>query len=211
VNRMNILRLLCKGRLSTLAVLAGLLLLFTASNVQAGGCAPSPPFKASAAPAIPFVSPHDDSSSDPATIVGLWHLIYTATFSTSGPLPVPVIPPGPPSSFQFLESFKTWHADGTEFENAFLPPTGGNICFGVWKDAGHGSVTLHHIGLMFAADGSVAFLFTVDETDTVARNGKSYSGSFDFRLWPPVFAEVGTGTPLQEIKGTTAGTRITVN
>jgi hypothetical protein len=66
-------------------------------------------------------------------------------------------------------------------------------------------------GLMFAPDGSVSFIFTVDERDTVAPNGKTYSGTFDFKLWPPVFSEVDTGKPLQEIKGTTAGTRIPVD
>ncbi len=92
------------------------------------------------------------------------------------------------------ESFKTWHGDGTEFENAFLPPTGGNICFGVWKDLDHGSVKLHHIGLMFDSMGRVSNIFTVDEKDTVASNGKTYSGTFDFKLWPPSFDAVGVGT-----------------
>jgi hypothetical protein len=219
MNRMNIFQALRSGRFSALVALVALGLLFTAAGAKAGGCVAS--YKAAAAPSIPFVSPQEDASANhqeggewrnkPATIVGLWHLIYTATYSTSGPIPVPVIPPGPPSSFQFLESFKTWHADGTEFENAFLPPTGGNICFGVWEDSGHGNVKLHHIGLMFAPDGSVSFIFTVDEKDTVAPNGKTYSGTFDFKLWPPVFSEVDTGKPLQEVKGTTAGTRITVD
>jgi hypothetical protein len=104
-----------------------------------------------------------------------------------GPLPVPVIPPGPPSSFQFVETFKTWHSDGTEFENAFLPPAGGNICFGVWKDLGEGRVKLHHIGLMFAPDGSISNIFTVDETDTVAFNGRTYKGNFAIKLRPPFF------------------------
>ena len=88
---------------------------------------------------------------------------------------------------------------------------GGNICFGVWKDLGDGRVKLHHIGLMFAPDGSIANIFTVDEKDTVASNGKSYSGTFDLKLWPPIFVSVGVGTPVQEIKGTTAATRITVD
>jgi hypothetical protein len=140
--------------------------------------------------------------------VGLWHVIYTATSDTPGPLPVP---PAPPASFQFLESFKTWHADGTEFENAFLPPAGGNICFGVWKETGHSSVKLHHIGLMFDPSGNLAFIFTVDERNTVSAHGNSYAGTWDFRLWPPSFAVVGTGKPLQEISGTTAATRITVD
>jgi hypothetical protein len=216
----NTLQLLWSGRFSALVALVASGLLFAAAGAKAGGCAVT--YKAGAAFSIPFVSPQEDAaanrqeaadwSNTPApSIVGLWHLIYTANYSTSGPLPVPVIPPGPPNSFQFLESFKTWHSDGTEFENAFLPPAGGNICFGVWEDSGHGSVKLHHIGLMFASDGSVSFIFTVDEKDTVAANGKSYTGTFDFKLWPPVFSEVDTGKPLQEIKGATAGTRITVD
>src|SRR5580700_6808124 len=146
-----------------------------------------------------------------------------------GPLPVPVIPPGPPSSFQFVETFKTWHSDGTEFENAFLPPAGGNICFGVWKDLGDGRVKLHHIGLMFNTDGNppayvgappeyVTNVFTVDETDKVAPNSKTYSGYFDVKLYlPSACAESAagsytcTGTPLAEVTGTTFGTRITVD
>jgi len=187
--------------------LVGLGLLLNASSAKADCSLVN---KTGAAPSIPFVSPpgrissnhqEDEKSNKSASIVGLWHLIYTAT-SASGPFP--------PTPFQFLESFKTWHADGTEFENAFLPPTGGNICFGVWKDLGDGRVKLHHIGLMFDATGNVSNIFTVDEKDTVASNGKTYSGTFDFKLWPPSFDAVDIGSPLAEVTGTTAGTRITV-
>jgi hypothetical protein len=185
-------------------VLAVLGVLFTAAGAKAGGCAV--PYKAGAAPAIPFVSPHADGEwNEHAGIVGLWHVIYTGTYDNN-------FPPGgpyPPTPFPFLESFKTWHADGTEFENAFLPPAGGNICFGVWKELGNGTVKLHHIGLMFNPDGSVSSMFTVDETDTV--DGKTYTGTFDFKLWPPSFAAVGVGTPIAEVKGTTAATRVTVD
>src|SRR5215469_9025991 len=48
------------------------------------------------------------------SIVGLWHVTYTA----GGQL--------------FYEAFDEWYSDGTEFENANLPPAEGNICFGVW-------------------------------------------------------------------------------
>lgn len=216
MNRRNIFRTLWGGRCAALVALAGLGLLFGASGAKAGGCASG--YKASAAPGIPFVSPPQDEALNrqddndwhgPVAIVGLWHVVYTATYSTAGPLPVPVIPPGPPESFQFIQSYKTWHGDGTEFENAFLPPAGGNVCFGVWKDLGHGSVKLHHIGLMFDPAGNVANVFTVDETDTVAPNGKTYAGQFDFKIFEGTDV-LGTGTVLQELKGTTAGTRITV-
>jgi hypothetical protein len=215
MDRKNMSRVFRSIRFSSIAALAAFALLFVASGAQAGGCAVG--YKAGAtAPPIPFVGPQaDDHQGDdehgPASIVGLWHVIYTATESTAGPLPVPVIPPGPPSSFQFVETFKTWHADGTEFENAFLPPAGGNICFGVWRDIGEDSVKLHHIGLMFAPDGSISNIFTVDETDKVASNGKTYKGNFVIKLWPAVFDLVGVGNPVQVIKGTTAATRITVD
>ena len=64
---------------------------------------------------------------------------------------------------------------------------------------------------MFAPDGSISNIFTVDETDTVASNGKTYKGNFAIKLWPPFFDLVGVGTPVQEIQGTTAATRITVD
>jgi hypothetical protein len=199
------LKILRSGRFSALSVLVGLGLLFTAASARAG-C--GIPYKAGAAPAIPFVSPHgDDESREQGSIVGLWHVIYTGNYDNN-------FPPGgpyPPIPFQFLESFKTWHADGNEFENAFLPPTGGNICFGVWKDLGDHRVKLHHIGLIFAPDGSISSIFTVDETDTVAFDGKTYKGMFDFKLWPPSYDAVGVGTPIAEVKGTTAATRIIVD
>jgi hypothetical protein len=200
----KILRTRWSRRFSVLAAVVGLGLLFSASGANAG-CAV--PYKVASAPAIPFLSPHwQDEGNEKASIVGLWHVIYTGTSDDN-------FPPGgpfPPTPFQFLESFKTWHADGTEFENAFLPPSGGNVCFGVWKEVDDCTVKLHHIGLMFNPDGSLLAIFTVDETDKVASDGKTYKGSFDFKLWPPSYDAVGKGTPISEVKGTTAATRITV-
>jgi hypothetical protein len=44
---------------------------------------------------------------------------------------------------------------------------------GVWKQVGARGVRLHHMGWLFAADGSPAGSFTIDETDTLAENGMS--------------------------------------
>jgi hypothetical protein len=215
MNRMSIFQALRSRRFSALVAVAGLGLLFTTPSAKAGGCS-AIPFTAAAVRPIAYSIPargaeprnDDRDSRDHASIVGLWHLIYTATYTSNGSF-LPVPSPAPPGGFQFLESYKTWHGDGTEFENAFLPPTGGNICFGVWKETGNGKVKLHHIGLMFNGN-VIANVFTVDEIDTVARNGNTYTGSFDFKLFGGTDV-YGTGTPLQEIKGTTAGTRITVD
>ena len=207
MNRMHICRAFRSGRFCALVALVGLAILFTASGTKAAGCGLT--YKMGAAPSFPFLSaPGNESlnhqegeeSNKHASIVGLWHVIYTAT---SAPPPFPTPP------FKFAETYKTWHGDGTEFENAFLPPGGGNVCFGVWKDLDDGGVKLHHIGLMFASNGSVSHVFTVDETNTVASNGKTYTGTFDFKLFGPTNV-YGTGLASEEVKGTTAGTRITV-
>ena len=206
----NIFQAFRREQFVAFVALVGLGLLFTASSAKADCGLPS---KKGAAPSIPFLSPsgretsnhqdEDEKSNKHASIVGLWHVVYTATSAPN--------PPFPSTPFQFAESLKQWHGDGTEFENAFLPPTGGNICFGVWKDLGHGNAKLHHIGLMFDGEGLVKNIFTQDETNTVASNGKTYSGTFDFKIWPPSFDAVGVGSPLVEVTGTMAATRITVD
>jgi hypothetical protein len=222
MNRIKAVRGIGSTGFFTGFTLAALALLLSASGAKGAGCAL--PYEKAVATPIPFVSPHGDDTQEsedstaPTPIVGLWHLLYTATS-------VPISIPQPPFSltppFLFLESFKTWHADGTEFENAFLPPDGGNVCFGVWKNIGHG-VSLHHVGLMFGGPGAmppedVSNIFTVDETDTVAANGKTYTGFFDFKLYAPSACANGAsgyvcaGTPVAEVKGTTYGVRINVD
>jgi len=203
---LGILRAVRTYRLAALAMTVVAVLFLGASGTKAGGCAD--PLSTHNKSAVMIPSYQEPSEwSGPATIVGLWHVNYTATYDDN-------FPPGgpyPPTPFPFLESFKTWHGDGTEFENAFLPPAGGNVCFGVWKELGDHRVKLHHIGLTFNRDGSLSGIFTVDETDTVSPNGETYTGMFDFKLWPPSYDAVGKGTPIAEVKGTTAATRITVD
>jgi hypothetical protein len=102
-----------------------------------------------------------------------------------------------------------WHSDGTEFESAFLPPAGGNVCVGVWRQTDLRSVTLHHVGWLFNPSTPTATAtnsFTLDENITVAADGASYSGSFTFKVWNLD----GTLTPV-EVTGTIAATRITPN
>ena len=127
----------------------------------------------------------DHSRNHP--IVGLWHVIYTAGGSL------------------FAESLKQWHSDGTEFENVDHNPAVGSICLGVWKEVGTRTVRLHHIGWLFNADGSPGGFFFEDETDTVAENGRSYTGRFTFRT----FTQQGKFTGF-EVTGTIAARRITV-
>lgn len=168
-----------------LAALAVLALLVSVPAAKAGCGEPN---RAGAGPKLSWLE-RQNSGNQPATIVGLWHVKYTAADGSA-----------------FLESFKTWHDDGTEFENAFLPPVGGNICFGVWKTVSHLTVKLHHVGLIFnPADGSIAATFTQDEVNSVSSDGRTYKGTFDFKVFDP------SGNLLQEVKGTLAATRVTVD
>lgn len=131
------------------------------------------------------------SAFDNPTIVGLWHVIYTANQST------------------FNDTFDTWHADGTEFESAYLAPAGGDVCVGVWKQTGARTVKLHHVGWLFNPSTPAATAtntFTLDEEITIAPDGKSYSGTFTFKIWNLD----GTPTPTV-VPGTIAATRITVD
>lgn len=136
-------------------------------------------------------NPTDDDNS----IVGLWYVQYS-------------LPDGNP----FNSSLDEWHSDGTEFENAALPPAVGNICFGAWKKIGPRTVKLHHIGWQFAPDGSLAGYFTLDEINTVSKDGGTYSGSFSFQEYQlngtPVTVRAPNGPP-PHVEGTILAKRIT--
>jgi hypothetical protein len=169
------------------AVLALLVAALFTGVDSARACNPSK----DAAPTMPWMEHQDDGNWQPS-IVGLWHVVYTQS-------------DGSP----FNQTFKMWHADGIEFENAILPPVGGDICYGVWKQTGSRSVKLHHIGVIWGPDPKtpgnyvVAATFTVDEENTVSADGKSYSGHFVFSQFDP------SGNPGPVIKGTTAAKRVT--
>jgi hypothetical protein len=139
---------------------------------------------------VKYPIPERDGAIGPDSIVGLWHIVYTTT-----------------SGAPFGVSFKEWHADGTEFENIDHSAVIGNVCFGVWKPVGFRTVRLHHTGWTFDGSGNPTGFFTIDETDTLAPNGMSYSGNFDFK----VFDTNGDYIPGTETTGTIAGSRITVD
>jgi hypothetical protein len=181
-----------RGCSLTLIAVAPLLLLASSANAACGwmGTGPRGPI------ALPMLghagNGHDErfGSGSEDSIVGLWQVVYTAGGAT------------------FNQTLDEWHSDGTEFENAWLPPDTGNICFGVWKEVGPRTVRLHHIGWLFTPGSTpptASGTFTLDETNTVSRDGKTYSGNFTFKT----FDVTGTATGV-EVTGTIAATRITV-
>jgi hypothetical protein len=139
---------------------------------------------------VKYPVPEHDGAIGPDTIVGLWHTTYTTS-----------------SNAPFGVSLKEWHSDGTEFENIDHSAVVGNVCFGVWKPVGFRTVRLHHTGWTFDDNGNPTGFFTIDETDTIAPNGMSYSGNFDFK----VFDTNGDYISGSETTGTIAASRITVD
>jgi len=180
------------GGTLTLLTIAALLLGVTSANAACGltGMGSKSPIRL---PMLAHAGNDQDDGPGAASsgsIVGLWHVVYTAGGST------------------FNETLDQWHSDGTEFENAWLPPDTGNICFGVWKDVGPRTVRLHHIGWLFTPGSTpptASGTFTLDELNTVSRDGKMYTGSFIFKTFDITGAPTGT-----EVTGTIAATRITV-
>jgi hypothetical protein len=175
----------------TASRLAAVLALLVAALFAGVGTAQACNQSNAGAPAMPWMEHQDEGNWQPS-IVGLWHVVYTQS-------------DGSP----FNQTFKMWHADGIEFENAVLPPISGDICYGVWKQTGSRSVKLHHIGIIWGPDAKnpgsfvVVGTFTVDEENTVSADGKSYSGHFVFSQFDP------SGNPGPVIKGTIAAKRVT--
>ena len=118
--------------------------------------------------------------------MGLWYVNYT-----SGGEPL-------------YESFDQWHSDGTELENPNLAPATGPLCVGVWKQVGTRTFRLHHVGWNFDINGNSLGSFTLDETNTVSRNGLTYKGTFDLKFYDV------DGNLVDEVTGTQTATRITV-
>jgi hypothetical protein len=116
-------------------------------------------------------------------IVGSWQVSYATEGTVYG------------------EAFIQWHSDGTEWENVDFPILGGNICLGSWKPIGGNKVSRYHVGWLYS-DGLLFGHFTETETVEVSRDGNSYTGQNDTKLFQL------DGTMFKEIVGTSAATRI---
>ena len=76
------------------------------------------------------------------------------------------------------QAFIQWHSDGTEWENITHPSVGGNICMGSWVATGPRTYSRNHFGWIFdSTTGLIAGYFNETETDTLSRDGNSYSGT----------------------------------
>jgi hypothetical protein len=180
---------LFRGALTMLAVAS---LVFGASSARAA-CGITPGLGSRSGIKLPMLAQGagfgEDAGQGRDSIVGLWGVVYSA------------------GGMLFNETLDQWHSDGTEFENAYLPVAGGNICFGVWKQIAPHVVRLHHIGWTFDATKSETAngIFTLDETNTLSGDGKTYTGTFTFKTFDL------EGAQHADVSGTIKAERITVD
>jgi hypothetical protein len=129
----------------------------------------------------------DDVSQ--ASIVGLWDV----TFTSGGQL--------------YDEGIDLYTSDGTEIMNDITPPSGGNICLGVWVKTGHRSYKLKHPFWIFDSNGNLIGRGVLQEQFTLDTKHDSYEGTFTFQ-----FRDLGGNTisSMPDVSGTLTAQRITV-
>jgi hypothetical protein len=94
-------------------------------------------------------------------IVGTWLVAYTPDGSST------------PNGKALIQ----WHSDFTEWENIDYPVLGGNICMGSWKPVDQSHVSRNHYGWLYDNQGNLAGYFNESETDELASDGRSYTGT----------------------------------
>jgi hypothetical protein len=141
-------------------------------------------------------------SDGPDSIVGMWHVTFTAQGNEVGP------PDGAPID----NALVTWHSDGTELMNSARPPQDGNFCMGVWKRTGRYTYKLNHFAWLGndtagapSGIGNPTGPTRFFEEITLSPNGKSYTGTFTLDAYDT------SGNQVAHIIGVVAGTRITLD
>ena len=147
----------------------------------------------------------DDEDNGGASIVGMWHVTFTAG-------PGSDIPDGAPVD----NALVVWHGDNTEIMNSDRPPQDGNFCMGVWKQTGRYTYTLNHFAWFSnsydptdpnvwseigPAQGPTRFV----ELVTLSPDGNHYSGTFTLDAYDT------SGNVATHIVGVLNATRITVS
>jgi hypothetical protein len=139
--------------------------------------------------------------SDEASIVGMWHVTFTAKGNSEGP----------PDNTPIDNAIIVWHSDRTEIMNSGRPAQDGDFCMGVWEEVGRCHYKLNHFAWMgndtTNAPGGVGNPIgptRITEDVTVSPDGKHYSGTFTLDAYDTSFNLTA------HIVGVLNGTRITM-
>jgi hypothetical protein len=142
------------------------------------------------------------SDRDDESIVGMWHVTFTAKGNAEGP------PDGTPLD----NALVVWHNDKTEIMNSARPPQDGNFCMGVWEKTGRSRYRLNHFAWLAndtanapSGIGNPAGPTQIVEDVMLSRDGKHYAGTFTLDAYD------ASNNLVAHITGVIAATRITIN
>jgi hypothetical protein len=138
------------------------------------------------------------------SIVGMWHVIFTAKTSFGKDIPDTVVD----------NALAVWHSDKTEIMNSVRPPQDGNFCLGVWEKTGRSTYYLNHFPWFsneFPNDtnngiGMPVGPTRITETVTLGPDCNHFSGTFTL----DAFDTTGK-TTLASFTGVITATRVTTN
>ena len=149
-----------------------------------------------------FAGSADQDDFGPS-IVGMWHVTFTAQTLGGSSIPDTVID----------NALVVWHADRTEIMNSVRPPQDGNFCMGVWEQTGRFSYKLNHFA--WSPNGYPTNPPTeigppvgpthITESVILAPDGNRFSGTFTLTAYNT------DGTVATAFTGVIAATRITIN
>lgn len=145
----------------------------------------------------------DEHGNWEPTIVGFWHVTFTAKTLNGSAIPETVID----------DALVVWHSDGTEIMNSARPPQDGNFCMGVWKQTGRSTYKLNHFargnnyapGTANGVVGDPVGPTRIVESVKVDFDGKHYSGPFTLT------ATDTSGNVTTTFTGEITATRITLD
>jgi hypothetical protein len=107
------------------------------------------------------ITPKDDSSAPPPSMVGMWMTTLTADGDV------------------FDVGFDVWHSDGTQVLNDSPAPAAGAVCLGIWTKTGDYTYELKHPTWLFDDTNTnligIGYLL---EKITLDPSGKSFTGTF---------------------------------
>lgn len=114
------------------------------------------------------------------SIVGMWHVVFTAHTQNGEAVPVP-------GGVVIDNAMVQWHSDGTEIMNSARSAQDGNFCLGVWEQTGKRTYYLNHIPWQGNVDDPTAPADAIGvpqdgaqylEKINLSPDGNSYSGTF---------------------------------
>jgi hypothetical protein len=150
---------------------------------------------------VPRASTINDNLESSQSIVGMWHVLFTAQTMNGSAIPDTVID----------NALSVWHNDHTEIMNSVRPPQDGNFCLGVWQQTGKSKFYLNHFAWYAnqfpnntnngIGDPVGPTRFT--ETVTVAPDGNHFTGTFTLTAYDT------QGNQTISFTGALSGTRVT--